>query len=234
MRTQVSGCGRYSRDAAGCRGSIYQDGEERFADSATAGRRSISPEKIPDWLDQLSSGDEELAAKAAQDPPEDDAGALRGLKIILKSADSDARYWATSALAKIPNKQAGEILAALLADNDASVQQCAALALAGNPQENAMDDLLSQLSNPSSQMRRLAGNALIALGDKATRGLHKTLEDGIEIARIETVRALAHIGDQRSITLLFQLLDQDSTIVKYWAEEGLDRLGIGMKFFSPN
>jgi HEAT repeat protein len=159
---------------------------------------------------------------------------LKGLEIILKSADSDARYWATSALAKIPNTQAGEMLADLLADNDASVQQCAALALTGNPQEDALDNLLSQLSNPSSQMRRLASNALIALGEKATLGLHKTLEDGVDMARIETVRALAHIGDQRSIGLLFQLLDQESTIVKYWAEEGLDRLGIGMKFFSPN
>jgi HEAT repeat protein len=51
--------------------------------------------------------------------------------------------------------------------------------------------------------------------------------------RLEAVRALAYIGDKRSIPQLFQALDEDSAMLEYWANEGLQKMGIGMMFYKP-
>jgi HEAT repeat protein len=51
---------------------------------------------------------------------------------------------------------------------------------------------------------------------------------------MEAMRALALIGDQRSIPLLFEALDSDSMLMEYWANEGLERMGVGMIFYKPD
>ena len=56
----------------------------------------------------------------------------------------------------------------------------------------------------------------------------------IEAIRIEAARALAFIGDSRAIPYLFQLLNEDSMILDYWANEGLDRMGVGMIYVQPS
>jgi HEAT repeat protein len=58
------------------------------------------------------------------------------------------------------------------------------------------------------------------------------MESGSHIARLEAARALASIGDTRAIPALFDALD-DSALLEYWANEGLERMGVGMCFFSP-
>jgi HEAT repeat protein len=47
------------------------------------------------------------------------------------------------------------------------------------------------------------------------------------------MRALALIADERSVPTLFDALDDDAILVNYWANEGLERLGIGIQFYSP-
>ena len=42
------------------------------------------------------------------------------------------------------------------------------------------------------------------------------------------------IGDEASITVLFQMLDGDSRLMEYWASLGLEKMGVGMTFFSPD
>jgi HEAT repeat protein len=51
--------------------------------------------------------------------------------------------------------------------------------------------------------------------------------------RIEVVRALAKMQHPDAIGPLFRSIDDPSSLVQHWAEEGLDRLGIGMAFFQP-
>jgi HEAT repeat protein len=51
--------------------------------------------------------------------------------------------------------------------------------------------------------------------------------------RIEATRALAAIEDPQAINVLFAALNDPSQIVVHWAEQGLERLGIGMTFFKP-
>jgi HEAT repeat protein len=51
--------------------------------------------------------------------------------------------------------------------------------------------------------------------------------------RINAVRAMALLKDQAAIPDLFIALDDGSTVVRHWAERGLEDLGVGMVFFAP-
>jgi HEAT repeat protein len=45
------------------------------------------------------------------------------------------------------------------------------------------------------------------------------------------VRALSLLKDRAAIPDLFVALDDPSTLVRHWAEQGLEDLGVGMVFF---
>jgi HEAT repeat protein len=79
----------------------------------------------------------------------------------------------------------------------------------------------------------LAGDALVAIGSPAVPALLEVLQAGVHPARLEAVRALARIGDERAIPALFTALDDSSALIEYWANEGLERMGVGMVFYRP-
>jgi HEAT repeat protein len=74
---------------------------------------------------------------------------------------------------------------------------------------------------------------LAAIGSPAVESLIQVVEEGPHLARLEAARALAKIGDTRSIPVLFNTFDQDSALVEYWANEALEKMGVGMSFFKP-
>jgi HEAT repeat protein len=80
----------------------------------------------------------------------------------------------------------------------------------------------------------LAADALAALGECAVSPLTETLRSEDAAVRIEAARALASIDDPAVIAPLFAALDDDSSLVTYWAKEGLQRRGVGMVFFKPS
>jgi HEAT repeat protein len=92
---------------------------------------------------------------------------------------------------------------------------------------------LEALQNEDTLLRRLAGDALAAAGRQAIPGLVQAVEQGPAAVRIEVVRALAKMQHPDAIGPLFRSIDDPSSLVQHWAEEGLDRLGIGMAFFQP-
>ncbi|MQC26077.1 MAG: HEAT repeat domain-containing protein [Chloroflexi bacterium] len=184
------------------------------------------------WLAELSSGDAARAEAAALQPPEAQQDALDGLARLLGEEDAEARWWATRALAEFKQAEAGKLLVAALQDEDESVRHTAMLSLRQNPQPIAIDRLIELLGSPEALEARLAGDALIAQGKAATPGLLAVLEPGSETGRVEAARALAHIKDLRSVSALFQLLESDSVMLEHWANEGLEAMGIGMRFFA--
>ena len=54
---------------------------------------------------------------------------------------------------------------------------------------------------------------------------------GTQSARLEPAPALALIGDPSAIPALFAALDEGSALLEHWASQGLERMGVGMKFF---
>jgi len=184
------------------------------------------------WLAELSSGDTRAEAAAAQPPAEREA-ALDGLAGLLAEGDPDARWWAARALVEFQQPLAGELLAQALKDEDLAVQQCAAVSLRRQPHPDAIPQLVFLLASRSPLLARLAGDALAAQGEGATPALLDILAGGGEAARVEAARALAKIGDLRSVPALFQLLDGESAMLEHWASQGLEAMGIGMSFFTP-
>jgi HEAT repeat protein len=184
-------------------------------------------------LNQLTSGDDQIAEAAALALADLGAHILPSLQALLHSPDPEARWWANRTLAELDSPQAHSLLVESLQDADLAVRQCAALALSYRPSEAAVKPLIALLANPDHLLARLAADALVACGGPAVPALLDVMQTGLQAARLEAVRALALIGDTRAIPVLFTALDEDSALIEYWADEGLSRMGVGMTFFKP-
>jgi HEAT repeat protein len=59
------------------------------------------------------------------------------------------------------------------------------------------------------------------------------LEDAPQSARIHAMQALSEIADPRALPSMLSALSEDSAILHYWAEAGLERLGVNMVYIKP-
>jgi HEAT repeat protein len=191
-------------------------------------------QSLEDIVADLTSGDTTRAESSALIFGRLDlADSLPTLQLLLDHSDSETRWWAARALAELPAEAAADLVAKALHDDNDAVRQCAALVARERPSKAAVKALVKLLSDQNRLLARLAADALIACGDDATLELIDVLETQGGAAQVEAARALAHIGDTRSIGPLFRALETESTMVEHWANEGLDRMGLGMRFFSP-
>ena len=190
-------------------------------------------EGIRELLSAFTSGDDVRAEAAVPTLVAHGSQAFPGLEVLLASSSKDARWWAVRTLAEIPDPETLLLLIKALSDQDASVRQCAALALRKRPDAQAVPALISALDDPDHLCASLSADALEAIGSEAVPALIEVMQNGSMAARLEAVRALAMIGDQRSIPVLFAALEWDSALMEYWANEGLERMGVGWTFFKP-
>lgn len=184
-------------------------------------------------LEELSSGDDRRAEAAVGPLASLGAEAIPALRARLAAPQAEARWWAVRTLAEIEDGRVPALLRRALQDADAAVRHCAALALRRRPAPQAAPELVEALASPDRLLARLAADALVAAGPPAVPALLQALQGGPPAARLEAVRALARIGDPRSIPALFEALDEPSALMEYWAGEGLERMGVGMAFFQP-
>ena len=182
-------------------------------------------------LADLTCGNDALAESAMHKLVAFGTEAVPALRELANSPDPDVRWWAISTLAQIDDADVEWLLAAL-DDESVEVQQAAVLGLAARPYPKAVSALLDFLQHPDSMLRSLAMNALIALGTDATLVLLGFLEThpAQDVARLSAVRALASIGDKRAIPALMAALEEDSALIRHWAEEGLEKLGLDMVY----
>jgi HEAT repeat protein len=184
-------------------------------------------------LADLTSGDDVRAEAAVSGLAELREAALPHLLQLLESSSPDHRWWALRALTA-QDEPAGWLGAVRsLSDPDAGVRQCAALALRHRPLAEAIPALSQALADTDRLTARLAADALAAIGPAATPALVRALASPSPGVRIEAARALADVRDVESIPALFDALDDPSTVVQYWVEEALERMGVGMVFFKP-
>jgi HEAT repeat protein len=184
-------------------------------------------------LDELSCGEDERAEEALSHLTAWGSEAVEPLQERLSSPEAEVRWWAVRGLAEVQDERVATLLVRTLKDSDKGVRWCAGLALRGHPSEEAIPALVSLLSDEEALTRRLAGDALVAIGKPAVPQLLETMLKGEHLARLEAVRALAKIGDERTIPALFEALDDSSALVEYWASEGLEKMGVGMVFYWP-
>jgi hypothetical protein len=184
-------------------------------------------------LHELTSGDDARAESVVPDFVRLGEAALHSLTQLIESANPDHRWWALRTLTAMNFPMAQVLLRESLADPDPSVRQCAALGLREQASSSAIAPLIDALHDPDRLVARLAGDALIAIGTEAIPALSRSLRSSDPNVRIEAARALAGMKDPQISSALFSALDDPSRMVEYWAEQGLERLGIGMVFFKP-
>ena len=148
--------------------------------------------------------------------------AVKKILIDLRSADE-------ASLASIPTLD----LLVALSDSDLEVRAIAVYALGTRGEESAISALVNSLGNSGAFLARTAADALTRIGKPAVSALTDALKHPDAQTRGLAARALAHIKDPSSIPALFNALEDDSAFVQYWADEGLDRLGVGQIYFKP-
>jgi len=190
-------------------------------------------EGFTDLLDDLSCGEDERAEAALSHLSVWGPQIIDSLRERLYSPEAEVRWWAVRALAEIHDARVPALLVKALSDPVKSVRWCAGLALRSHPSDQAIPALLPLLSEDDALTRRLVGDALIAIGGQVVPQLLDIMQNGEQLARLEAVRALARIGDERSIPALFEALDDSSALTEYWASEGLEKMGVGMVFYKP-
>lgn len=182
----------------------------------------------------IAAGDdaraEEVALRVGKELGND---ALPVLREWLNAPERDRRWWATRTLAAVGTPEAVEGLIAALKDPDPDVRACAVVGLASLHPAEAVDPLVACLSDSSAYVARLAVDALARIGAPAVPALIATLQSGDTAARIGAARALSVIGPEEAVPALCAALDDPSALVTYYAEEALDKLGVGMVFFEP-
>ena len=183
-------------------------------------------------LDVLIGGDEARAEAAVAPLVELGEEAIPSLLELTRSSDVDTRWWALRVLASSPQLRT-EWLVPFLSDPAPEVRQCAALGLAGKPDESAIDSLVRALSDDDSMVASLSANALVKTGSPAVLPLIEAVKHGPQTQRIHALRALAEIRDHRAIPVMMQVMQEDSALLQHWAQEGLERLGLDMVYIKP-
>jgi HEAT repeat protein len=184
-------------------------------------------------LADLTCGDDQRAEACIPQLAKIGDPALQSLLRLAQESDPDHRWWALQALVEFKVEAASDAFISALSDRDAAIRYCAALALRLSPAPKAISALTKALSDPDRLMARLAGDALIAIGEAAIPKLAELLDSSDPAVRGETARALAKMEIPEVIPLLYAAAEDPSAIVQYWIEEGFERQGMGMVYFKP-
>jgi HEAT repeat protein len=80
----------------------------------------------------------------------------------------------------------------------------------------------------------MAVHALSKLGEEAVQPLLDAYTSAVPRGRIHIMRALAELRDSRAIRLMMDSLEGESAALQYWAQEGLERLGLNMVYMKPD
>jgi len=193
----------------------------------------VTPTDLQKLISDLTSDDEVLAVAAVDKISALGTAALPAMFELLGAKDPNQRWWAIRVLSAIPDPEVTPHLRKALCDPDYTIRQCAALGLSQQPDVDSIPDLIERLEDDDRLVARLAADALIAIGGPAVTDLIETLENGPQSSQIEAARALAVIGDTRAIPAMFAAWEDGSALIRHWIEQGFERMGVGMQFFTP-
>ena len=178
----------------------------------------------------IATGDDAGAEEQALLLTADDEPAL----IALAAApDADERWWAVRGLAVCGSEAAVPVFAAALHDGDPGVRAAAALAAhhlyLRHPAAAKMlfTPLAGLLADDDGMVRQVAADALAQSGDDAVPPLGEILRTSQhEGARTRAAAALRKIATLKAAALLYPLLNDPDPLVRMYAYEGLDEMGL--------
>jgi len=191
------------------------------------------PDPLQTFVRAVDAEDDVQAEEAATGLADVGDRALPALQDILREPDPHKRWWGPRALAAVGTDAAIKLLIETLDDPDPDVRACGVVALSQLRPQEAIAPLVARLSDPSAYVGRLAADALPQFGQVAVEPLVDALEEGDTAARAGAARALCAIEPQEAIPALYRALDDPSAIVSHYAEEALERMGVGILVFRP-
>jgi HEAT repeat protein len=187
---------------------------------------------MQELLAELTSGDDARAEKSIPAIIDLGMAALPSLLELTRAEEVDSRWWAVRALAASPLTRTEDLIP-LLSDSASEVRAAAALALCNHPHESAVPALIKTLADEDSLTAGLAGNALVKIGSPSVPSLLEVMQEAPTGIRIIVLRALSEIRDHRAIPVMMKSLSEESAVLQYWAQEGLEKLGLDMVYGKP-
>jgi HEAT repeat protein len=192
------------------------------------------PDALKRFLDSVAAGDDAHTEEAALALRHGlDEAVLPPLRDLLADADPDRRWWAARALTAVDIPAARELLAAALDDPDPDVRACAAQGLGELCAAEAVPGLVRCLADPAPLVSRIAADSLACIGSPAVTALIAALQAEEAPTRAGAARALSIIQPEEAIPALCTALDDPSAFVTYYAQEALERMGVGLVLLNP-
>jgi HEAT repeat protein len=177
----------------------------------------------------IAAQEDELAEKLVQRLTGEDEAAL----IEMAESDSaDVRWWAVRSLALVGTEQCVGTVAGTLQQPDPALRAAGALALAHlhkrtpDATRAALASLANLLTDDDGLVRQSAADALAMCGDDAVDALAEIIDSLHDGARARAAYSLRKIGTERAAELLYPLLDDPNHLVRAYAYDGLDDLGV--------
>ena len=200
----------------------------------------MSTVETQDLLAELTSGDDERAEKSIPALVQLGMAVIPALLDLTRADEVDSCWWAVRALAASPHTRTEDLIPHL-SDSAPEVRAAAALALCSHPHETAVEALIKALADEDPLTAGLAGNALAKIGSPSVLSLIEVVKARVESdrndaptgVRILALRALSQIRDHRAIPSMMKILSEESAVLQYWAQEGLNRLGLNMVYIKP-
>lgn len=207
-------------------------GQHRAGRTAHPSARQIN---MQDLLAELTSGDDTRAENSIPAITALGMAVMPALLDLTRADEVDSRWWAVRALAASPHTLTVDLIP-LLSDSAPEVRAAAALALCNHPHESAVTALIKTLADEDSLTAGLAGNALAKIGSPSVPSLLEVMKNEAPKSirtRCVALRTLSEIRDHRAIPVLMKSLSEESAVLQYWAQEGLERLGLDMVYMKP-
>lgn len=181
-------------------------------------------------LRQAVGLDDDAAAEAVISAlgPEDEADLLA----LAGDADPDLRWWGLRGLAAVGGANAAPILVAALSGAEEGERAVAALGLghlharAGEAVAAVLPALAERLADGSGLVRQAAADGLALCGEDAVPVLVAALESEHEGVRVRAAAALRKLQSMGAAGALYQHLNDPNYLVRLYAYETLDAMGL--------
>lgn len=153
-----------------------------------------------------------------------EAGVMKEIIHILSDAkeyDAKTRSYMAIALSKFDDAEAlAALRAALKAEEDPSVQIYLIWALGLKKDKASVDPIMTYLTSPDEDLRKMAAYVLGALEDpKAAPAIKPLLSDNARDVRWNAALSLAKLGDAEGVPVLMKMLDRESLAQEQLSEE---------------
>lgn len=180
-------------------------------------------------LAAVDAGHEEEAERLCHSlvPADEDA-----LLVLARSADPDRRWWAVRGLAVAGSAAATAVVADALESQDAGLRAAALLTLGALQTRLSVWPaslyavMAAALRDDDGLVRQVAGDVLARCGDAAVPALAAILEERHPGARTRAAIALGKIATMPAAAVLYQHLNDENYLVREYAYQALDEMGL--------